>query len=251
MADTQSAPTLDYPGKKPRRKSNRDFWRATRFLWPYRKTVGISVVCAILTGLLTAAGLATLIPILRVLIRGQTVQQYVVELTSAPTTSALKQWLIDVAQRIASFVPTDPVYAIASIFGFVLVLGILGAITRFFQEYLSESTAITAINDIRETLYDRILRLPLAYFTRHGTGDLTARLVTDPMGLQEGFKTILGKAIQEPITAACALAVALWIDYRLTSFIIIFTPVMILVIRKLGTKVRRSMRAALEKNAAK
>ena len=246
----QTAPTLEYHGKRPGRKSNRDFWRATRFLRPYRKTIAISILCALLTGVLAAGGLMTLIPILRVLVRGQTVQQYVAELASKPTTSAFKQWGFDLLQRLAALVPTDPIYAIATIFCLVLFLGILGSITRFFQEYLSETTAITAINDIRETLYDRILRLPLAYFTKHGTNDLTARLVSDAASLQEGFKTILGKAIQEPITATFALAVALIIDWRLTIFIIIFTPVMIAVIRKLGTKVRRSMRAALEKNAS-
>lgn len=247
---TQPAPPLNDHGKKPSRKSNRDFWRATRFLFPYRKTVIVSVVCAIFTGAFTAAGLATLIPILRVLIRGQTVAGYVAEVTAHPTTSTIKQWGYDLLTRVAAWVPADPVYAIAAIFGFVFFLGILGSITRFFQEYLSESTAITAINDIREKLYDHMLRLPLGYFTRHGTGDLTGRLVTDCAGLQEGFKTILGKAIQEPITAAFALAVAMWIDWRLTIFIIIFTPVMVLVIRKLGTKVRRAMRAALEKNSS-
>ncbi len=248
---TQPAPTLDDRGKRPSRKSNRDFWRATRFLWPYRTTVGISIVCAVLTGAFTALGLATLIPILRVLIRNQTIVAYVADLTSKPTTSPFKQWGYDLLNRIASLVPTDPVWAIVTIFGFVFFLGILGSISRFFQEYLSESTAITAINDIREKLYDHILRLPLGYFTRqaNGIGDLTGRLVTDCAGLQEGFKTILGKAVQEPITAASSLVVALIIDWRLTIFIIIFTPVMIAVIRKLGTKVRRAMRAALEKNS--
>jgi subfamily B ATP-binding cassette protein MsbA len=249
---TQPAPTLDYQGKKPHRRSNRDFWRATRFLWPYRKTVAISVLCAFLTGAFTAAGLATLIPILRVLIRNQTIAQYVGEITAEPSKSALKQLGYDFLTRVAALVPIDPIYAIATVFGFVFILGLFGSITRFFQEYLSESTAITAINDIREKLYDHILRLPLGYFTRqqNGIGDLTGRLVTDAMGLQEGFKTILGKAVQEPITAGFALAVAMWIDWRLTIFIIIFTPVMILVIRKLGTKVRRAMRAALEKNSS-
>lgn len=248
----QPAPTLDDRGKKPSKRSHRDFWRATRHLWPYRRTVVISVICAFLTGAFTAAGLATLIPILRVLIRGQTISQYVAEVTAAPTGSAFKEWGYGVLRSVASIVPDDPIYAIAAIFSFVFVLGIFGSITRFFQEYLSESTAITAINDIRERLYDHILRLPLGYYTRqqNGIGDLTGRLVTDCAGLQEGFKTILGKAVQEPITAAFALGVAMWIDWRLTIFIIVFTPVMVIVIRKLGTKVRRAMRAALEKNAS-
>lgn len=299
---TPAAPPLDYQGKKPSRKSNRDFWRATRHLWPYRKTVVISVLCAFLTGAFTAGGLMTLMPLMKVLIESGSVPAYFDELTVeaqhdivlerdgefytvnklsktqpflvgprfdtpavigtrlseneihaiATTQTDRVPLYLRIARPIGQLISRDPVWAIATMFGFVFILGIFGSVTRFFQEYLSESTAITAINDIRVKLYDHILRLPLGYFTRqaNGIGDLTGRLVTDCAGLQEGFKTILGKAVQEPITATFALAVAMWIDWRLTIFIIVFTPVMVAVIRKLGTKVRRAMRAALEKNSS-
>jgi ABC-type multidrug transport system fused ATPase/permease subunit len=135
------------------------------------------------------------------------------------------------------------------VFGAIFILAVVGSITRFFQEFLSDACAIRAVNDIRRKLYDRVLHLPVSYFVKHGTGDVTARLVTEAQTLQDGFKTVLGKAIQEPITAAFALSVAMLIDWRLTLFVIAFTPLMVMVIRKLGTKVRRAMRAALEKNA--
>ena len=151
---------------------------------------------------------------------------------------------------LAHRLPTDPLRTIVVLFAGIFVLGLLGSTTRFFQEYLSETTAIRAINDIRKRLYDHMLHLPLGYFTRHGSSDLTARLVNDCGALQEGFKTMLGKAVQEPITACFALAAAMYIEWRLTVFVIVFTPVMVTVIRKLGKKVRRAMRATLERNAA-
>jgi ABC-type multidrug transport system fused ATPase/permease subunit len=229
-----------------KRKSKREFFRACRFLWPYRAKVVVSIICAFGTGAFTASGLAMLLPLLNVLVEGQTVRQFVdKQLEGRETVPA---WL-GLADRAADLVPTDPVHAIATLFGVVFVLGLLGSTTRFFQEFLSDTCAISAINDIRRRLYHHTLHLPLSYFTRHGTGDLTARLVTDAQSLQDGFKTVLGKAIQEPITAVFALGVAMFIDWRLTMFIIVFTPVMVVVIRKLGTKVRRAMRASLEKNS--
>ena len=282
---------------RKRSRDNRDFWRATRALLPYRRTVLISVLCAVLTGAFTAGGLVTLVPLMNVLVKDNTVasfaDQIVVErqfsaqldrdgdafvvnrvaadrplptghgvaavgdrLTPAhvahlaATDAGRVPLYLRVARRVAQLVPRDPVWAIGTMFGLVFVLALLGSTTRFFQEYLSETTAIVAINDIRRRLYDHMLHLPLAYFTRHGSSDLTARLVSDAMGLQEGFKTVLGKAVQAPITAAFSLAAALLIDWRLTIFVIVFTPLMVTVIRKLGKKVRRAMRATLERNAA-
>jgi ATP-binding cassette, subfamily B, bacterial MsbA len=251
-APSVTQPTEDQPKRDRKRKSSREFWRACRFLWPYRKTVVISVACAFLTGLFTAGGLVTLVPLLNVLVEGKTVQQFAADKTAEYLLEhkvAAAPWYYDLLGRIASHVPTDPMWAIATVFGFIFCLAICGSISRFFQEYLSDSCAIAAINDIRKKLYHHVLHLPMSYFTKHGTGDLTARLVTDAQGLQDGFKTVLGKAIQEPITAVFALTAAMWIEWRLTIFIIVFTPVMVVVIRKLGTKVRRTMRATLEKNS--
>lgn len=230
------------------KRSKRHFWRAMRFLHRYRRKVAVSVVCALLTGFLTAGGLATLVPLMNVLIENKTIRQYVTERIQSHAPDDVPLYL-RIADPIADVVPTNPVAAIATLFGFIFFLGTLGSITRFFQEFFSDTSAISAINDIRRKLYHHVLHLPTAYFTRHGTGDLTARLVTDAQQLQDGFKTFLGPAVAEPIKATFALGVAMWIDWRLTGFVIVFTPVMVAVIRKLGTKVRRAMRAALEKNA--
>ncbi|HQY88890.1 MAG TPA: ABC transporter ATP-binding protein, partial [Tepidisphaeraceae bacterium] len=146
--------------------------------------------------------------------------------------------------------PKNPVKAITCMLGVLFVMALFGSCARFFQEFLSDSCAISAVTDIRRKLYDHVIHMPLDYFTRHGTGDLTARLVTDAQGLQDGFKNVLGQSIQEPIKALFALTVAMMIDWRLTGFVIIFTPVMVIVIRKLGKKVRRTMKASLERSSA-
>ena len=283
---------------RPRtRRSNRDFWRATQYLWPHRRTVIISVLCALMTGAFTAGGLMTLLPLMNILVDGGTASAYVdqlvvqkqfdvkldrdgpiyvihklsknrvLPLTSGPPKLNDAVPAEEVTRLAANYqdhvpfylrygrvvghhVPDDQVIAIAMMFSLVFMLGLCGSVTRFFQEYLSETTAIVAINDIRKRLYDQMLHLPVGYFTRFGSSDLSARLISDAMGLQEGFKTLLGKAVQEPINGVFSLGVALWIDWRLTAFIIVFTPVMVVIIRKLGKRVRRAMRAALERNAA-
>lgn len=157
-------------------------------------------------------------------------------------------WLRTLRQ-IGGWLPLHPVGAIASIFAVFFGIALLGSVTRFFQEYLSDTCAVASINDIRRQLYDHVLHLPVGYFAKHGTGDVTARLVTDAQGLQDGFKTVLGKAIQEPINAVFALTLAMLIDWRLTLFVIVFAPAMVAVVKHFGTRVRRAARAALQKNA--
>src|SRR5947209_7943620 len=60
-----------------KKKNTQDFWRATRFLLPYRQLVIASIISALLVGVAMAGGFTAMIPILRVLINGDTVPNWV------------------------------------------------------------------------------------------------------------------------------------------------------------------------------
>ncbi|MDB5357044.1 MAG: Lipid export ATP-binding/permease protein MsbA [Phycisphaerales bacterium] len=302
----------DVPRKK--QKSATHFWRACRFLYPYRGLVVISIVCAIYCGASATAGLGTLLPIMRVLVQRETIATWMdrevtqrrlgVEFSDhlvivkikpegaaakadlhegdailAPPTNAredvarllgalsdpqrdsqilrvkdgsevrvnlpaVPNYLVR-ARIIAGHFPTHPVKAIAAVFGIIAAMAISANFVKFFQEYLSDKSAVLAVNDIRRRLYDRVLHAPLSHFNLRGTSDVTSRLTQDAQALADGFKTILGQSIQEPVKAAMAFALALVISWKLTLFIVIFAPVMVGFIRKFGKKMRRASRKAL------
>jgi len=310
------------------------FWRACRYLWPYRMMVGISIFCAFFVGLTLAGGLGGLLPILRVLINGDTVQgwayrqvaeqrlgvkfaekpdqiQIVRVDKNAPAAAAglkVGDWIenadlppsappgpfpageeayraAEILRRIAwagaqpfglvasgcpvkvalptphwykpaklglrfvEALPVRPVPAVAAVFGLLAVLAVAGQCVRFFQEYFSDKAGILAVNDIRRQLYDRLLRAPMSFFGQQGTSDATSRLVSDAATLQEGFKQVLGQSIQEPIKAAMAMAWALLLSWRLTLLVVLFSPIMIVIVRKFGKKMRRASRAALQSSS--
>ncbi len=304
--------------QRRKRKSHAHFWRAARYLFPYRRLVIVSVICALLIGFALAGGLGTLLPIMRVLITGDTLQGWVdrqgvesrlevrlAEDSLIPTLVSVKPagpagkanlrsgdqlrlavnasaaddlhalsdpdrrtvelrindqrtiqlelpqvpWYAAAGRRLASLAPTHPVWAIASVFGIVAALAIFSNIVKFFQEYFSDKAGISAVNDIRRRLYDHALHIPMDQFGLKGTSDVTSRLVNDAQGLQEGFKTILGPSVQEPIKASIAFAVAVFFSWRLTLFVVLAAPIMVAIIRKLGTKMRRASRSALQSSA--
>ena len=158
-----------------------------------------------------------------------------------PPVNGYNRWGLDLVRKI----PLDPVRAVAVIFSVMATMAIGGQVLRFFQEHESDQAAIYTVNDIRRRLYDKVLRIPISSFGQQGSSDATSRLVSDTDTLQDGFKTVLGQSIQEPIKAAMAFGVALWYSWELTLFIIIFAPVMATMMRKFGKKMRRASRAAL------
>jgi ATP-binding cassette, subfamily B, bacterial MsbA len=340
------------PQQPKKRNKHQHFWRACRFLRPYRNRIIISVLAALGVGAALAGSLTTMIPIMQLLINGDTVQGWIYRQTaaarmgvtfsqepniarilqangalakavglkggqvvvyadlpaSAPETpfpldkrpayltgeiyrrialadqptSALDasghplqaesivfregedakapehrvtvlllptHWYSRLGLQIVPRIPLDPVKAVAVIFSVLATLAIGGQVLRFIQEHESDQAAIYSVNDIRRRLYDKVLRIPISSFGQQGSSDATSRLVSDTDALQDGFKTVLGQSIQEPIKAAMAFGVALWYSWQLTLFIVIFAPVMATMMRKFGKKMRRASRAALRSSS--
>ncbi|MEM6561424.1 MAG: ABC transporter ATP-binding protein, partial [Planctomycetota bacterium] len=226
------------------------FWKTIRFLKPYKVLVIVSILCAFMAAGALTGGLAAALPVMKILIEGKNVQEWIAAgVASARADNPVPTFLIDAAEWIGGVIPTDPVWAVAVIIGVVLALTMLGNVFRFFHEFFIEKTAVGATNDLRKELYGRTLRLPLGYFGRIGTSDVTSRLTVDAMSVQQGFQVLLGRGVQEPLNALWAFAFALIIDWRLTLFIVLFAPIMAVLLRKLGKKVRRAARAALTENA--
>ena len=83
-------------------KSTATFWHACRFLAPHRGIVIISIICAFVVGLAFTSGLGTMLPILQVLIKGDTVQGWMdrqiverrlgVKLIEEPSPCGLCAW---------------------------------------------------------------------------------------------------------------------------------------------------------------
>jgi ABC-type multidrug transport system fused ATPase/permease subunit len=163
----------------------------------------------------------------------------------SPTTP----WYYRRAHDLAALLPTHPVKAIAVVFGFIAGLAVISNTIRFFQEYLSDKTAVSAVMDIRRHLYDAILHMPMSFFGTKGTSDVTSRLVSDSQVLQDSMKIVMGPTILELMKAPLAFGLAMVISWKLTVFIAVFAPLMFVVIKKLGKNMRRATRAAMQRSA--
>ena len=308
--DESLPPDPAVAGLQRRKKSdNREFWRACRFLYPYRFMVATSIVCAIFIGVAFTGGLSSMVPMMQVFLKEETIGSWAQrkiaeqrldaelttesddvrvakvfeggkaarsglragdvvgprsvlaslsepgEVTYAPPGRASMQFAplprhLAVGRNIALRMPTHPVRAMATVLAAVACLAVVSNVIKFFQEYLSDKAAILAVQDIRRRLYDRVLHVPMSHFNLRGASDVTSRLTQDAQELVAGFKTVLGQSIQEPIKAGAAFILALIVSWKLTLFIVIFGPVMFVIIKKLGKKMRRASRKAMVNSAS-
>ena len=86
--------TLD---SRQKRKNYGPFWRAFRFLWPYWRIVVVSIVSAFFVGLVFTSGMSGMLPIIKILISGQTIQSFVDAHLPSPTP-----WYLEWARPVAA-----------------------------------------------------------------------------------------------------------------------------------------------------
>ena len=132
----------------------------------------------------------------------------------------------------------------------VVILGLLVTYVRDFfrvmQDYLVSTTVVRAIMDIRSEAYDVALRLPMTFFSRHGTTDTISRFVKDTNVLSEGQTTLFGKTLAEPFNAVASVVVALCFSWKLTLIALVAGPPAAILIRYFGKQMRRASKKSLQ-----
>jgi len=134
--------------------------------------------------------------------------------------------------------------AVILIVAAVMVIAVVGAIARFFGEYLIALVAAKTVVGMRREMYRRVLRSPVSQFTQ--TNDLVSRFVQDSQDIYRGLNFVFAKSLREPLKAVFVFGVALVIDWRITLVTVLAAPPAALFIRKIGKTIRRSSKRLLE-----
>lgn len=230
------------------------FWSLARRMLRYRG----SLVLALVMAFVSAGGLGVGLVALPVALAS------ILQRDAPGLAERAREWIAAASARASELglpapeVPRGlldalPADRFGSVLVIVLALGVLtllGAAANFLHAWLSLTVATTTIADIRRSAYHRLLRLPLATVSARSGSDLVSRITSDTNALSKGFTSLTNKAVAQVTKGAAALVAALVIDWRLTLATLVAAPVLFVIIRKLGKRIRRATRAAMRNQGA-
>ena len=129
------------------------------------------------------------------------------------------------------------------IFGALLVVAyLLKSLAVFGQVYLSQLLAQHLMRDLRQMLYDRLLRLPPAFYEQRQTGDLMSRTVADVSLVQDLVSVQLADVGVAGVTIVLGLTAMAVADWQLTLFAVALVPLIGWIIARAGNRMRRITR---------
>jgi subfamily B ATP-binding cassette protein MsbA len=133
--------------------------------------------------------------------------------------------------------------ASAEVLPLIAALLILFTLIRGSSEYLSNllmwRIGVAAVVDLRQRLYDHVLKQSSEFFTDHPTNTLTTHILSDAEKVQVSVSTLLADLLRESLTFLALFALVFMLNWKLTLAILLVGPLIYLLTVKFGRRLRR------------
>ena len=128
--------------------------------------------------------------------------------------------------------------------GIAVLQAVLGMVQRWFSSTIGEGL----IFDLRTQVFDHVIQMPIAFFTRTQTGKLVSRLNSDVIGAQQAFTSTLSTVLTNLISLVLVLAAMIVLSWQLTLAALIMLPVFLIPAKIVGRKLADLTREQMQLN---
>ena len=216
-----------------------ELWKLLRrFVPPYKKYLFLSILFNFLAAFLTIFSFAVIMPILRMLFRVDTGTYEYMEITRQNLTDALLNNFYYYTQEAIEL--WGPSTTLALLAATLVVMTALKTGTTFLSSYFIVPMRSGIVRDIRNVLYDKIVSLPMAFFTSERKGDVMARMSGDVAEIENSIMASLDMLFKNPVLIIVYLATMIIISWKLTLFVFILLPVAGFVMGRIGKRLKRT-----------
>lgn len=148
--------------------------------------------------------------------------------------------------QMAVLVKTDPKSALLFVCVSVFLAFLLKNIFRYGAVWTQSQLRMTVVRDIRSALFEKSLRLPLAYHSNEKKGDLMARMNSDVNEIEVAVVSLLELVFREPLAILINLVTLIYMSPQLTLTALLLLPISAFVISLIGKSLKRTARKTQE-----
>ena len=214
------------------------FKKIIRFAKPYKKFAYLNIFFNILYALFSTLSFVALIPVLQVIFGDNKL------ITKKPVFKGITH-IKDFAQDSLNYFLSDLINEKGSFYALMVMVSVI--ITLFLLKNLSNYMAMFYITflrngvlkDIRTNMYNKIVSLPLSFYSEKKKGDTISRVSGDVEEVRNSILSVLEMVVREPLTILFSLIFMFFFSMKLTLFVFIFIPIAGFVISKIGKSLKR------------
>lgn len=216
----------------------KDFWHLlTRFVPPYRKYLVLSILFNFLAAFLTLFSFALIIPILEMLFKIKEATYVFMPIGSGSLKDvAINNFYWATQECIFNWGPVGTLAALAVL---LVIMTALKTGATYLSNYFVIPMRAGIVRDIRNFVYDKIVTLPISYFTSERKGDVMARMTGDVAEIENSIMASLEMLFKDPIIIIVCLTMMIVISWQLTLFVLVLLPIAGMVMGRVGKRLKR------------
>lgn len=210
-----------------------------RFVPPYKRQVILNIFFNILSAFLNVFSFALIVPILQILFK---VNDKVYEYMPMDSSSIFNFKILEnnVYYYLSQTMDTHSAAAVLLILGLILVvMTILKTGTTYLSAYFITDVRTGVVRDIRKQINDKVLSLPLGFFSNERKGDIMARMTGDVGEVENSVMSSLDMISKNPIMIMIYLGTLLFISWKLSIFVFILLPISGYIMGKVGKSLKK------------
>ncbi|MBE7652796.1 ABC transporter ATP-binding protein [Tenacibaculum finnmarkense genomovar finnmarkense] len=119
-----------------------------------------------------------------------------------------------------------------------LSLFFLKNLFRYLASYVIAFLRTGIVKDLRDKLYDKIVELPISYFSEKRKGDIIARMTSDVQEVEGSIISSIETIVREPLTVIISISIMLFMSLKLTLFVFVLLPVSGIIISSISKKLK-------------
>ena len=214
------------------------FWSMLRrYVRPYRRYLGGSVLMNVLSAVFNIFSFTLIIPVLKIIFQMEDTAYNFMPWGSGEFKEVLVNnfyWFV--AQYMANH---GPIITLLVLAGVLIVMTALKTSCYFGSTAVMVPLRTGIVKDLRMQIYNKILALPLGFFSQERKGDIIARMSGDVQEVESSIAGSLDMLIKNPILIVFYIGTLIFISWKLTLFVLVFAPLMMWLMGVIGRNLKK------------
>ncbi|WP_185852087.1 ABC transporter ATP-binding protein [Blattabacterium cuenoti] len=210
---------------------------------PYKYHYIINISCNFLYSLFSVISIISISPVLSILLESS---EYKNKTTFFNSFNVFFDFIIKYFHdyiKILSY-KYGKINTLAIFCIFIILLFFIRNIFRYLAEYFLIGIKTSIVRNIRNDFHEKILSLPIIFFSNKRNGDLISRLSNDVNEIEVSIVGSLANLISSPIMVAFHLLTLFFMSYQLTLFAFLLLPLMATFLSIIGNSLKKDARGA-------
>ena len=208
-----------------------------RFVTPYKWNVILNIVFNLLAAFMTLFSFAFIVPILQMLFQiDNTHYEYMTWGAGSFKDVAVNNFYYYTQGVIESHGASVALACLATL---LVVMTLLKVGVTYLSSYFIIPMRNGIVRDIRNKMYDKIVSLPIGFFTSERKGDVMARISGDVTEIEVSVMASLDMLFKNPVMIIACLVMMIVVSWELTLFVLVLLPIAGYIMGKVGSRLKR------------